>query len=444
MKEFLNDKVMPKIMAFINTKAMQALKEGIMYSMPMIMVGALFMLLANFPVAAVTDAFTKAGLTPFFNQISNASFGIIAIIASIGIAYTYAKNEGIAGLPAGVISMVSFFILMPSSINDKDGNAVGAILKDWTGGKGMIGAIICGLLVGWIYSIFVKKHIGIKMPAGVPEGVSNAFTALVPGFVILTGAGVVYAITEAAAKMTPIELIYQGLQAPLQGMTDSLGGAILMGFLIPFLWFFGVHGSTIVGDGTMGPLLLANSADNQAILDAGKALTIANGGHIVTKQFLDQILTVTGSGITIGLVIFMCLWAKSKQMKELGKLSIVPSLFNVNEPLLFGTPIVLNPMLAVPFFLTPMLASIIEYFAIYSGLCPLYGGVVVPWTTPIIISGFLVGGVRTALLQVVILLLSIAMYYPFAKALDKTYLAQEKEEEKEETEQAAGAKAAAV
>ncbi|MGN0242363.1 MAG: PTS sugar transporter subunit IIC, partial [Candidatus Weimeria sp.] len=308
-----------------------------------------------------------------------------------------------------------------------DGNSIGIILKDWTGGKGMIGGIICGLLTGWIYTIFIKKKIGIKMPQGVPEGVSSAFTALVPGFVILTAAGVVYAICEAAAGVTPIELIYKGLQAPLQGMTDSLGGAILMGFLIPFLWFFGVHGSTIVGDGTMGPILLANSADNQSIIDSGKALTLANGGHIVTKQFLDQCLVVTGSGLTIGLVIFMCLWAKSKQMKELGKLSIVPSLFNVNEPLLFGTPIVMNPLLAVPFFLTPMLASIIEYFALYTGLCPLYSGVVVPWTTPIIISGFLVGGWRTALLQVVIIALSICMYYPFAKAQDKLYFAQEQE-----------------
>ncbi|MGN1382924.1 MAG: PTS sugar transporter subunit IIC [Eubacterium sp.] len=428
MSEFLNDKVMPKIMAFINTKAMRALKEGVMYSMPMIMIGALFMLLANFPVSAVTDALASAGLTPVFNQISNSSFGIIALIAAVGIAYTYVKNEGISGLPAGIISLVSFLILMPSSVNGADGSSIGAILKDWTGGKGMIGAIICGLLTGWIYTIFISHHIGIKMPDSVPEGVSNAFTALVPGTVILTAAGVIYAITEGAAGITPIEAIYQGLQAPLQGMTDSLGGAVLMGFLIPFLWFFGVHGSTIVGDGTMGPLLLANSADNQAILDAGKALTIANGGHIVTKQFLDQILVVTGSGITIGLVLFMVLWAKSKQMKELGRLSIIPSLFNVNEPLLFGTPIVLNPILAVPFFLTPMIASIVEYFAIYTGLCPLYSGVVVPWTTPVIISGFLVGGWRTALLQAVVILISVAMYYPFARVLDRTYLAQETEQ----------------
>ncbi|MGN0240436.1 MAG: PTS transporter subunit EIIC, partial [Candidatus Weimeria sp.] len=120
MKDFLNDKVMPGIMAFINTKAMRALKDGIMYSMPMIMIGALFMLLANFPVTAVTDAFTKAGLTPFFNQISNSSFGIIGIIASIGIAFTYVKNEEIPALPAGIISLVSYLILMPSTVNGAD------------------------------------------------------------------------------------------------------------------------------------------------------------------------------------------------------------------------------------------------------------------------------------------------------------------------------------
>lgn len=425
MNNFLNEKVIPKIMEFVNTKAMIALKNGLLYSMPVMMIGAVFLLISNFPLAVVTDALNNAGITPILNQATDCTFSIIALIAAIGIAYTYVKNEGYNGLPAGVISLCTYLILQPSSVLGQDGSSIGVIMKTWTGGQGMIAAIVSGLLVGWIYSVFLKKNITIKMPAGVPEGVSSAFTALIPGMVLVAGATVIYAVFKLGFGITPVEWIYKVLQLPLQGLTDSFGGVIAMGFVIPFFWFFGIHGSTLIGDGIMGPLLLANSAANQAILDAGLELTLANGGHIVTKQFLDQFMVVTGSGITIGLVLYMAVFAKSKQLKEIGKLGLVPSLFNVNEPVLFGTPIVLNPMLAVPFMIMPILAGAIQYFAIYFGLCPMYGGVVVPWTTPVVISRFLVGGWRTALLQVVILVLSFFVYLPFIKAVDKKNVEQE-------------------
>lgn len=112
-------------------------------------------------------------------------------------------------------------------------------------------------------------------------------------------------------------------------------------------------------------------------------------------------------------------------MKEIGKLGVIPSFFNVNEPVLFGTPVVLNPLLAVPFMLMPVISGTIEYFAMYFGLCPLYSGVVVPWTCPPIISGFLIGGWRTALLQLLILVLSFFVYLPFIRAIDKQYIEQE-------------------
>lgn len=436
MGEFLNEKVVPGIMRFVNTKAMRALKDGIMYAMPMIMVGALFMLIGNFPVASVTDWLKATGIAAVCSQLSDSTFGVIGIIAAVGIAYTYVKNEGYAGLPAGIISACTFFVLQPGSVDSallvNPTKSVGAILKGWTGGKGMIGAIVAGLLVGWIYSFFMKKDITIKMPAGVPEGVANAFTSLIPGFVIITGTGVIYALCVGLLGGTPIQMIYTYLSMPLQGMTDSLGGVITMGVMIPFFWLFGIHGATIIGDGIMGPMLLANSAENQAIIDSGMALTIANGGHIVTKQFLDQFMTVTGSGITIGLVVFMLVFAKSKQMKDLGRLAIVPGIFNVNEPVLFGLPIVLNLLMAVPFIVTPVLSGLIEYAALASGLCPLYSGVIVPWTTPAIISGFLVGGWRTALLQTAVLVMSFFTYLPFAKLMDKQCLAQEQAGEEEQ------------
>lgn len=154
----------------------------------------------------------------------------------------------------------------------------------------MVGAIIVGLIVGFVYCWFLKKDIRIKMPAEF-EGVSNAFSALIPGAVIVVGATIVHGICSMGFHTTAMETIYNMIQTPLQGMTDSIGGAVLMSFLTPFLWFFGVHGSTIVG-GIMTGILQANSLENQALLDKGIELTVKNGGHIVTMQFLTNLSTL--------------------------------------------------------------------------------------------------------------------------------------------------------
>lgn len=429
MKEFLNDKVIPKIMAFINTKAIMALKDGLLYAMPMMIIGSVFLLLAFFPYQPIADGLAEMGLTPILTQVYESTFNLMAIIAAVGIAYTYVKNEKFSALPAGVISMCSFILIQPSSIMTENG-AASVILRTWVAGKGMIGAIIIGLFTGVVYTFFLKRKLTIKLPGGVPVGVVNSFTALIPGFVIILTTAFVYGISEMALKATPIELVYQVIQAPLQGMTDSFGGVLVMSFMIPFLWLFGVHGSTIV-KGIMDPLLSANTAENQALLLAGKELTLDNGAHIVTQQFLDNFIIMTGAGITIGIVVYLIFFGKSKQGKQIGKLSVGPAIFNINEPITFGVPIVLNPLMAVPFLLTPVITGTIQYWAIYLGICPMYGGVLAPWTTPPILSGFIVGGWRAALLQVVILALSVIIYFPFIRAVDKMYQKQEQAAEGE-------------
>lgn len=391
MQKLMNEKIIPKIMAFINLKGIQAIKDGMVYSMPLLIVGSVFLIITNFPVQAVVDVLEETGIKAVLEQANGATFNISAMIAVLGISYNYIKLEGQEPLS---------------------------------------GAIIVGLIVGSVYCWFLKKDIRIKMPAGVPEGVSNAFSALIPGAVIVVGATVIHGICFMGFHTTAMELIYNVIQTPLQGMTDSIGGALLMCFLTPFLWFFGVHGSTIVG-GIMTGILQANSLENQALIDQGIELTVENGGHIVTMQFFDQFINVTGAGLTIGLVIYMFFMAKSKQMKTLGRLEMVPALFNINEPVLFGLPIVMNPVLAFPFIAMPVISCILQYAALYTGLCPLYGATQVPWTCPPIISGFLIGGWRTALLQLVIFIISFFVYLPFAKRVDKLNLVKEAEAEKE-------------
>ena len=135
---------------------------------------------------------------------------------------------------------------------------------------------------------------------------------------------------------------------------------------------------------------------------------------------------MTGSGITIGIAVYLAFMSRSKQCKDLGKLALLPSLFNINEPIMFAVPIVFNPIMAVPFLITPLVSGLLSYFAIYTGIVPFFTGVVVPWTTPPVISGFILGGWRMALLQVVIIILSILIYLPFIRKVDLMNLESEK------------------
>ena len=428
MNEWINEKLLPPILKFVNTKAITALRNGMLYTMPFSIVGSIFLLLANFPVQSIADWVTSSGLGEYFNQAYGASFAIMAFFAVMGIAYSYVKAEGYEGLPAGMIGLVIFLLTMESSVTDAEANVTIAnvIDKTWTGGQGMISAILVGLFVGWGYTWFLKRDIRIKLPEQVPTNVANSFTALIPAAVLTTIALGIYIFFDKVFQTTVVEWIYTVIQSPMQGVTDSLGGAMMLGFLVPFLWFFGVHGSTIVG-GIMGPILQANSLANTAILESGKALTLENGGHIVTQQFLDQFMTVTGAGMTIGIVLYMVAFARSAQFKQLGRLSLIPAFFNINEPIIFATPIVMNPIMVLPFILTPMVSGVITYFALYTGIVPLFTAVQVPWTTPPIISGFLVGGIRTAILQFVVLAIGFFIYYPFIRKVDSLNYKQETE-----------------
>lgn len=426
--DFMNNKAVPSALKFVNMKGIVALKEGILFTLPLLMVGSIFLLISSFPYQPVVDLINNLGWMEAFNQVSGATFNISAIVAVVGIAYSYAKNENVEPLSAGFLGFVCFLITLRSNVESESGDIVSNIInKTWTAGQGMIGAIIIGLIVGYVYSLFINKGITIKMPDSVPSNVSSSFAALVPGAVLIAGSAIIFQIFNSF-DTTFIEFIYKAIQAPMQGVTDSLFGIILYCTIATIFWWFGVHGGSIV-TGIMGPLLLSNLTANQAIVDSGQALTVSNGAYIVTDQFTAIFINLTGTGTTLGLVIFMAFLAKSKQLKELGKLSFIPSIFNINEPVIFGTPIVMNPFLFIPFVLTPTVVGILMYGSIYFGLVPPFSGVTVPWTTPAIISGFLLGGWRMALAQVVILGISCAMYFPFIRKVDKMNLIAEAEAE---------------
>ncbi|MBR1633982.1 MAG: PTS sugar transporter subunit IIC [Lachnospiraceae bacterium] len=438
MGSWLNEKVMPQVMRFVNTPAIQALKDGMVGTIPLIITGSIFLILGQLPVEALAEAIRNAGLEELFLKAYGATFQINAIVAVTGIAYAYIKNAGYEPYSGCMVALGSFLTIQPNArdIFDESGEVIGTassiIDKTWTGGQGMVAAIIVGLLVGWGYSAILRRDIRIRMPEGVPEGVANAFTALIPAMVIITVTMILEGIATLGFGDDLISLIYTWIGIPLQGLTDSYVGVLVATFLISFLWFFGVHGSSVVS-GVLGGIWTANYLENEELFQAGN-LTL-DTGHIVTQQFVDQFITVTGSGLTVGIAIYCLFFAKSEQFKTLGRLEIGPAIFNINEPILFGIPIVMNPILGVPFILVPMFSATIEYVAIATGLCPMYRGILVPWTTPPIISGFLVGDWRTAVLQLVIIVMSIIVYFPFIRIVDKqAVVAQETSTEDDDDE----------
>lgn len=428
--------LMPYILKFANAKPTSAIKDGFILTMPLTLIGSIFLLIANVPIPGYADMMNNvfgAGWDGPLYQVVGATFDIVALVGVFGIAYAYTKNEGYDGVSSGILGIVSMIILTSSSVTAGNETIGGVIPKAYMGGKGMIAAIIIGLLVGYIYSWFMKKDIRIKMPEGVPQGVANAFTSLIPAAFIMVVSFIVYLLFDKMYDTTLVVKIYDVLQTPIQNMTDSVGGVVLIPMLIGICWWCGIHGSTLIM-GVMGPILTANSLANQAIVDSGQALVIGDNAKILTAQLIDQFVTFGGAGITIGLVIAMILSAKSAHFKQLGKLSILPGIFNINEPILFGMPIVFNPIMLIPFVVVPTASAIITYFAIAFGIIDPFTGVLVPWTTPPIISGFLVGGWKAALLQIGVIAMSTCIYYPFMKLADKQALEDEKKAEVESSE----------
>ncbi|MDB7357627.1 PTS transporter subunit EIIC [Enterococcus faecium] len=420
MKEWLDRAFLPMITSVVNLRPLTALRNGMTYTIPIIIAGSLFFLFAHFPVDYIAQWIDKTGFSMYFTQVYQATFDVIAFWIVFAIAYAYAKEENIDRLPVGMTALSAYLLLIQPL------NVQGEIDNIWTGGEGILGAVATGLLIGWGYARLARFAKGWRQRGKIPENVWQSFTSLIPILAIVIFTLIGSAVFQQLFGMTVIQGIWTYVQLPIQSLIDTLFGVLLLGFFVPFLWLFGLHGSAMV-NGLVSPILQANSLANAEILASGKELTVANGGHIVTQQFLDQFMTVIGAGLTLGAVFFMMFFAKSRKYRELGKLSLLPAFFNINESIIFSTPIVMNPMMAVPFIFAPILSGLITYSALYFGFVPLFTAVQVPWTTPPILSGFLVGGVPAAILQGIVLAISFFIYFPFLKKIDSANFKKERQ-----------------
>ena len=337
------------------------------------------------------------------------------------IAYRLAEDYKLDALSTMILALVSYIVVLPKSVVAESGEVIGRVLSfTWLGTQGVITAIIMGFVTVEIVRFCVEKKMVITMPESVPSMVSQSFSALIPGIVVVIISLIFAGIAKVFAGSFP-ELIYQIIQIPLEGLTSSIGAITVVAGLNGFLWWFGIHPTVV--NSVVNPLLNANSVKNLELFKAGN-LTMATG-NVGTIQMIDQFATIGGAGLTLGLVIAMLVVARSSRLKAMSKLVGVPSLFNINEPIIFGLPVVFNPLMLIPVTIAPMVSVLIAYFAMMIGFMPMFNGVIAPWPTPPIFSGFLVAGWQGAVVQIICIAVSTVIYYPFVKALDNQYLEEE-------------------
>ncbi|MCC2454062.1 PTS cellobiose transporter subunit IIC [Bacillus cereus] len=397
-----------------------AIRDGFIAVMPLILVGSMAVLVNGLPIPAFQD-FMKDLFGETWTQIGGGmwtgSFGVLALMVAVTTSYNLAKSYAVDGLSAGIISFGALVILTPTTPKE------GGLNLAWTGAQGLFVSLIVAILVTEVFRFFVQRNITIKMPDGVPPAVMKSFAALVPAFVILTGVASIQLAVKLAGTSVH-EYIFNTLQVPLQGLAGTLPSAIVIALLVHVLWFFGLHGPNIVG-GIIEPLYLPALEKNIKLFQDGtSAFDVPN---IVTKPFFDTFVYLGGSGATLAFLVVVLIVAKSAQLRGVSRLSIGPGAFNINEPVIFGTPIVLNPILFIPFVLTPVVLVITSYTAIYLGWVPKTVAMV-PWNVPPIISGYLVTGLHPsgAILQLFNFVIAMAIYFPFVVACDRSVIRTEK------------------
>jgi PTS system cellobiose-specific IIC component len=387
--------------------------------MAIIMIGAIFNLFNSIAWEPYQNLITSLGISSFLTVVYNASMNFMGIFMVFSIAYNGAKIWDHAELSFnnGLLALMSYLILIPYGA-DETGNSI--IQLDYLGSHGVFLAFIVGILVTKINIFIVDKKITIKMPEGVPENVTQSFIALIPGAAVAIVCGILRGIFLLTPWGNILDAVYAILQTPLANVTGSLPGFLILITLAQILWFFGVHGSyTVLG--ILYPIWFTYLADNMAAAAAGETIP-----HMWNVSMYD-LATNGGCGCTLGLVIIMFFFAKSERYKTFSKIVFPCGIFNINEPLVYGLPLMMNFTFVIPFILTPLLTLLLAYGAIALGLMPIPTGILGMNTMPIVIYGIVQGSWKIGVFQIFSTLLSCAIWYPFFKSADAQALKEEKE-----------------
>ena len=458
----MNEKFMNGFLAFAgklqSNKVLSAIKDGFVDNMPIVIVGAFctlfqwvvfhydppgssvtYMSVANIPGLSFLE-----NLTPIVTTANYGCMNFMAVSVCVLVAVHFAENLGHVGdksIPA--LAIASLVTLMETSItatttasavveasngalelakgaDETTSIAVSAgtgVLQSFTDANALFVGLLVGILVTLLYvKLADSGKLTIKLPDSVPPNVSQSFAVLLPVAVTIVVVSIVGYIFNNVIGQNIFGVI-SAIMAPLQAIMTGLPGYLVVIVIIQLLWFFGIHGNNVMSAVTTAFFTKA-SAENLAYYTAnGDAYTAPN---IICNTFHSTFFSMTGSGITGGLIIAILLFSKRDDYKAIAKLAIPCGIFDINEPIIFGIPMVMNPILAVPFFLAPIASVVIGYVLTKIGFCPRLV-VDCPWTTPPGILGFLGtgGNLMGGLTQLLSLAASVLIYTPFVIMANK-------------------------
>ncbi|PXW92219.1 PTS system cellobiose-specific IIC component [Streptohalobacillus salinus] len=402
-----------------NNRYLTALRNGFMVALPLIIFGSIFVVIANLPfLDKLIGEEAYATYQSTLGPASAATLSIMGLFVIMGIGYKMVEQRGGEAVYGAAVAVAAFLVLTPQVLD----GVSNVIPTNILGAQGMFLGIFTAFIAAELYQLFVSKKLTIKMPQGVPSAVSRSFSALIPISLTLTiflGIRIIFSYTPYD---TVQNFIYTLIQEPLTALGSGLPATLIAVLLIQVFWFFGLHGQIIINS-IFDPIWYALNEENLTAFQAGEALP-----NIVTKQFIDTfIVGIGGSGMTLAVLIAIFVVAKSRQLRELGKLGGPSGIFNVNEPVIFGLPIIMNPLVIIPWLFAPVVVAAVTYFAMYTGFAPRPAGLIVPWTTPALLSGYLATGnnIMGTVMQLINMAIVFVIWVPFLKVMDKQYYESE-------------------
>lgn len=426
-----NNKFVEKFTRFAvklgNQIHLRSLRDAFATVMPLYILAGLAVLLNNTVFTWIFSGETLTQVQYWGTMITNGTLNISGLIIAAIVGYCLATNREFENpLTAAMISLASLIVMMPNTVAlIPDGASAAVDISNVLPFANLgTGAMFAGVIVALISTeLFIKisgvKRLQVNLGDNVPPAVGKSFNVLIPVILVISLFAIISTLLFVFTGMNMINLITTFIQEPLRNVGTGLWGCIILYSLGNLLWIFGIHQSVIYSS-ILEPLLIINITENIAAYNAGETIpNLINVSQVTTFGLIG------GSGSTLCLLIATFLIGKNLMTKNVAKLSLAPGVFNINEPVIFGYPIVYNITMAIPFVLVPALGILISYLATATGLIsPCVS--LVPWTTPPLISAFLAtaGDWRAVVCQGLIIVLGVAIYMIFVKINDRVLAKQ--------------------
>lgn len=406
------EKVVGPVTEKITTnKFIMALTEGFMCTMPITLGTAVIAVLANLPIKAWNTFLTNVGLYAVAQDFIALTLSLLAVYVVGAVAYCYTKNEKQNGITGALLALASFMVLLPiEHITSDTGMPVSMLKAAYMGSEGIFVGILCGMFVAWMFCTLMTKNLQLKMPDAVPPMVSKSLSPMFVAMIIFTIMFAIKYVCTLTSYGNLFTVINTLVAQPIAKFGASPVALIAVFTLMNLFWFFGIHPNAILSC-YMPILMMVGATNTQAFLD-GTALPY------FMFAVLGGTVQIGGAGNTLGLCI-ATLFAKSEKYKTMRKVFLPANIFNINEPIIFGFPVMLNPLYFIPMVLSPTVSGLVAMFLANILPVSLNPTISMPWVTPGFVTVFLTGGVSLLLIWLVSLCIHTLMYMPFFLMDDK-------------------------